>query len=433
MERRNSPQQAMGITDSESHRGQNASNRPIHPLAQEYSVLWNAKDPSRQVGYCPALLRAPSGRLVGNMLVCDKRPAVEHQWLVKVHTSDDRGNSWTHRADFPMVDSFPFVAGRYLYVIGGRDDLKISRSGDNGETWSPLVKITEGKQWYSHPGSAAYANGRIYFVMDCRTEQTDHGFPVWILAPVVLSARLDDDLTKPESWTFSNDLSFRDVRNQYGDPQLIGVPLYPYGKLASGRSMSEIGWGETNLVQIKDPNHLWYDPAGHTFHLFMRANTGLSNLACLAKAVESADGKQITVSLQDAASGKPLVYIPFPTSYVSFHIACEEVTRLYWMISSQATDSLRKIELMQPKRYGLPNNERDRLVLYFSHNCIDWCFAGLVAASDDVGQSHHGGNMIIDDDDLHILMRTADKDAENAHNSNLITFHTIKKFRELVY
>lgn len=45
----------------------------------------------------------------------------------------------------------------------------------------------------------------------------------------------------------------------------------------------------------------------------------------------------------------------------------------------------------------------------------------------------HGGNMIIDGDDLHILMRTADAAAKNAHNSNLITFHTVRRFRDLVY
>ncbi len=41
--------------------------------------------------------------------------------------------------------------------------------------------------------------------------------------------------------------------------------------------------------------------------------------------------------------------------------------------------------------------------------------------------------MVIDGDDLHILMRTADEAAKNAHNSNLITFHTVRHFRDLAY
>ena len=197
--------------------------------------------------------------------------------------------------------------------------------------------------------------------------------------------------------------------------------------------MNPIGWGETNLVQLTDPAHIWHDPAGHTFHLFSRANTGRTNLACMARAVESPDGKEMVVSIQEAPSGEPMLYLPFPGGQVSFHIAYDEKTSFFWMISSQATDSMRRMELLDPKRYSLPSQERHRLALHFSRNCIDWCFAGLVAKVDDVGQSHHGGNMVIDGDDHHILMRTADADAVNAHNSNLITFHTVKGFRELVY
>ncbi|NQU76971.1 MAG: hypothetical protein HQ546_11725 [Planctomycetes bacterium] len=198
------------------------------------------------------------------------------------------------------------------------------------------------------------------------------------------------------------------------------------------RGMGKIGWGEANLIQIRDPEHIWHDPTGHTFHILMRANTGRTNLACLAKAVESEDG-QIAVSLENAPSGEPMLYVPLPGGHGSFHIAYDEGTRLYWMISSQSTDSMQRIETMHPKRYGLPDNERRRLVLHFSTNCMDWCFAGLVAAVDDMGESHYGASMIIDGDDLLILMRTADAEAQNAHNSNMITFHQVEGLRELAY
>ena len=35
--------------------------------------------------------------------------------------------------------------------------------------------------------------------------------------------------------------------------------------------------------------------------------------------------------------------------------------------------------------------------------------------------------------DLHVLSRSGDARAKNAHDGNLITFHTVKSFRELVY
>jgi hypothetical protein len=406
------------------------------PLANEYTVLWKASDPMNEIGYCPALARLSNGRLIGCMLHAGPGSAKQRDWTVKVHTSDDRGRTWIHRMDVAMIDCFPFQAGSSVYVIGGRHDLTILKSDDQGATWSAPVKLTEGKLWYSHPGSAVYANGRIYFVMEQIMAPIEHGFPVHVFAPVVLSARVTDDLTKPDAWTYSNTLGFQQVLEKYGEPSLIGVPFYAPGRYSHAsvyRGMAPIGWGETNLVQIADPAHIWHDPDGHTFHLFSRANTGRTNLACLAKAVESDDGGAITVSLQEAPSGEPMLFVPLPGGQVSFHIAYDEETRLFWMISSQATDSMRRVKLLQPKRYNMPNQERHRLALHFSSNCIDWCFAGLVAAVDDVGQSRHGGNMVIDGDDLHILMRSANEDAKNAHNSNLITLHTVKGFRDLRY
>ena len=410
--------------------------RRCKPLAGDYTVLWKTSDPMNEIGYCPALARLPDGRLIGNILHAGKTVDGKRPWTVKIHTSDDRGRTWVHRKDVSMIDSFPFVAGSSAYVIGGREDLKISRSDDNGTTWSDAVPITGGKYWYSHPGSAVYANGRIYFAMEYFTKPPYQGFPVHNFAPVVLSAKVDDDLTRADAWTFSNVLGFQDVLAKYGKPNLFGVPFYSPGRYENphrGRHMHEIGWGESNLVRFTDPEHIWCDPAGHTFHIFTRARTGMTNVACMAKAVESDDGKTITVSVQEAPSGEPMLFVPFPGGHLSFHIVYDGQTGLFWMISSQSTDSMKRVELLEPKRYNMPNNERHRLALHFSKNCIDWCFAGLVAKADDVGQSRHGGNMIVDGSDLHILMRSADETAFDAHNSNMLTFHTVKNFRDLVY
>jgi hypothetical protein len=94
---------------------------------------------------------------------------------------------------------------------------------------------------------------------------------------------------------------------------------------------------------------------------------------------------------------------------------------------------MKRIELLEPKRWNLPNNERHRLALHFSKNCVDWCFAGLIADAGDVGQSRHYGPGVIDGEDLQVISRSAGPEAGNAHNADMITLHTVKKFRELVY
>jgi len=89
--------------------------------------------------------------------------------------------------------------------------------------------------------------------------------------------------------------------------------------------------------------------------------------------------------------------------------------------------------LLPSDRFSLPNNERHRLQLHFSRNMVDWCFAGLVCTGNSAGQARHYASMVIDGDDLHILSRSGDHRAKSAHDGNLITFHTVHNFRDLVY
>ena len=72
-------------------------------------------------------------------------------------------------------------------------------------------------------------------------------------------------------------------------------------------------------------------------------------------------------------------------------------------------------------------------MLHFSKNCVDWCFAGRVADTGDPKQSRNYASMAIDGDDLHVLSRSGDARAKSAHDGNLITFHTVRDFRRLVY
>jgi hypothetical protein len=85
------------------------------------------------------------------------------------------------------------------------------------------------------------------------------------------------------------------------------------------------------------------------------------------------------------------------------------------------------------ERYNLPNNERHRLVLHFSKNCVDWCYAGLIAVGGSPRQARHYASAVIDGRDLHVLSRSGDRRAATAHDGNMITFHTVRDFRKLAY
>jgi len=432
-----------------------AAARPVEPLANDYVAIHESPDPDQVILYSPGIARLDDGRLVATMDVRGteeavndwsgpmwERPGRNDYWQGRVYTSDDGGQSWTLRKKYPFMHARPFVAGDAVYVLGQADDLTIIRSEDNGETWSEPTQLTEGQHWHQAPSNVHYAHGKVYLVMERRVRNDIRAWYVGELAPVLMRGDVNDDLTQEENWTFASELVFEDVVKP-GDLDYFGVPFFESksdkGYLVAtgpGRRMDPIGWLEANVVRIQDPDHFWYDPKGQTFHIWMRAHTGGTGYAAIAKVVEQGDEPgtgAMKTQLETVPSGKTMLFAPCPGGQMKFHVLYDEPTQLYWLLSTQATDSMTRPERLPDDRYNLPNNERRRLQLHFSKNMIDWQFAGLVAVGPDNNASRHYASMVIDGDDLHVLSRSGDSRAKSAHDGNIITFHTIKDFRKLVY
>ncbi|AHF91471.1 hypothetical protein OPIT5_15830 [Opitutaceae bacterium TAV5] len=447
-----------------------ASAAPIRPLAQDYVVVGESPDPANVPLYNPSLVRIDSGPQAGRLLGCYTVSGrrTETASVVNIVASDDHGATWqilaTVRLGQPRLFTVapvahgagktgkPVASAPVVYLIGSGSPLRIMRSDDAGATWSAPVKIADGN-WHQSATNFITTNGYVYLALEKRATRVMNAWPVGELAPVLMRARIDADLTRPESWTFAGELAFQDVIPGYreNDPQIdgFGVPFfrqqYPdRAPVAGGRGLlpglsggpvrtfSPMGWLETNVAQITDPAHIWHDPAGKTFHLLMRAHTGGTGYAALLKVVEQPDGSMKTMP-ETVPSGKRILFLPVPGGQMRFHLLRDEQTKLWWLLGSQATDSMTRADLLPRDRYDLPNNERHRLVLHFSKNLVDWCFAGLVATGDSPKEARHYASMVIDGDDLAILSRSGDARARSAHDGNLITFHRVKDFRTLVY
>jgi len=412
---------------------------PVRPSANDYVVVAESPSPADVYCYTPGLARLDSGRLVATMDFGGKGVKKDEPHG-RVFTSDDHGATWVNRASFPFVHARPFAAGRAVYVLGHSGDLTVIRSDDGGTTWGAPAKLTDGQHWHQSACNVWYANGCVYLVMERRVSERIKTWPVGELAPVLMRAKTDADLTKRESWTFASELSFHDtIPNLESDPAIdyFGVPFYPaaypFGSLpAPARNSAPIGWLETNVVQFRDPDHIWFDPKGKTFHLWARAHTGGTGYAAVAKVVENDDGS-MTTTLEKVPSGKTALFLPCPGGQMRFHVLYDEQTKFFWLLSSQATDSMTRADRLPKDRFNLPNNERHRLQLHFSKNMVDWCFAGLVAVGATPRESRHYASMTIDGDDLCVLSRSGDERAKSAHDGDLITFHRVKNFRSLVY
>ncbi len=352
----------------------------------------------------------------------------------RIFTSDDEGKTFAIKHRFPFMHARPFEFEGSLYVLGQCNDLMIIRSDDNGESWSEPYRLTDGEDWHQAPCNVLYQKGNVYIVMEKRSSRKITGWKVNNIAPVLMRGKCGSDLTKRENWTFASELYFDEVVDK-SKLEYFGVPFHwttpdTYVEIAPGRGCAEIGWLETNIVKLYDENHYLYDE--NTMHLLMRAHTGMTGYGAIAKVVEKSDGSMETL-VEKVPSGKSLVYIPLPGGQMKFHIVYDETTKLYWLLSTQATDSMTKAEMLPAKRYNLPDNERRRLVLHFSGNCFDWCFAGVVAIGEKENMSRHYAAMAIKGNDLLIVSRSGDEDAISAHDTNFVSFHKIRNFRGLVY
>lgn len=421
---------------------------PIRALDDHHVVVAESPEAATTSLYSPSIIRLPSGRLVVSYTQTNR---IKKQGATIIATSDDRGLTWTKRATSPTNQGRVFVAGDSVYYLATRfyvspgsnpkgEPMCIQRSRDGGETWSEPSNL-DPRTWHQTAANVWHARGNVYLVMERHTVDNIRSWKVGALAPVLMRARAADDLTRPGAWTYASELTFQDLIPGYRENDLridfFGVPFFkqsfPRGTpVGRGENFPPIGWLETNVVQITDPNHVWHDPSGHTFHLFARAHTGLTNYAALAKVTENADGT-MTTALEKVPSGKTLLFVPMPGGHMRFHVLFDAKTQLYWLLGSQSTDSMVRMDRLPADRYGRGDNERNRMVLHFSRNMVDWCFAGLVAAGRTPKEARHYAAMDIDGDDLVVLSRSGDTRAHSAHDGNLITFHRVRNFRELVY
>ncbi len=412
-------------------------------LAQDF-IRINDTTEEGLFSYSPGICLTETGRIIvtaGSSGPADKMANFKikgHRYggyvQGRIFISDDKGKSFKKTGVFPFMHARPFKSGNMLYILGQCNDLMITASDDNGETWSEAVALTSNEDWHQAPCNTFLRDGNIYIVMERRTDRGMTGWMVNNIAPVLMRGKINSDLTKRENWTFASELFFYEAIDKK-KLEYTGIPFFwttpsTYVEVAPGRGCSEIGWLESNIVVFSDKNHYLHDKKA--IHLFMRAHTGGTGYCALAKVIENDDGTMTTM-LEKAPSDKYLTFIPMPGGQMKFHILFDEESQLYWLLSTQATDSMTRAEMLQDDRYNLPNNERRRLVLHFSKNCFDWCFAGIAAIGDTEKMSRHYASMVIDGNDIYIASRSGDENSKDAHDTNFISFHVIKDFRKLIY
>lgn len=321
---------------------------------------------------------------------------------IRVLLSDDNGKTWRETsARIPMMHEILFKAGKSLYMIGHSGRLLITRSDDNGETWSEPSVLCPEPRWHQSCTPVDIHDGKVTLVYE---KWVSDGHPWPGVGPVLMQAKVNDDLTEASSWKFS-DLYNPDEDMEASRPS--GIPLTDPGKA---------GILETNVIRVYDEKNPFYDPSGKSVVLMMRASVGLPDIGVMMRGVEKPDGSLAVEKL--TKNGREMYFAHIPGADLKFYVVYDPESRLYWLLHSQMDGRM---------------NYRRRLALSYSPDLLKWTLAGLVAVGPADNAARHYASMIIHGDDLLIVSRSGDERARNSHDGNLVTFHRVKDFRSLIY
>lgn len=428
----------------------NSAKLSSEELTDVETEVLRTTNTSTDHAYSPAiciLSKGEVGRILVSYDISGKKGGVRY--------SDDGGSTFKE-ASFQNNTQRKFLFGNVfetntgVYLIARRHSsnenyngqLIIYKSTDNGATWGDFSVIDEGV-WHTAPSEVVYSDDGKYVYLtweaqDTPAAQLAGGAGRAILAPVILKASVDADLTQKSNWTISDTtMSYYDVvgGTTWDKLDYMGLPLNRdrYVNETTGtNSYSYFGWLEGNIVRITDKDNELYDPDAFC-HIYLRSSSGSADIANIMKVVDDGTGKLVSEPVT-TPSGKTLLYVQVPGGQSKFSINYDKTSDLYWLVSNICTDSMAIDTTMGAgatvSRHEGPHDLRNVLGLYYSKNAMDWDFAGYVSRTDNIDQARSYASMEIYGDDLYVVSRSGDEKAESAHNTNLILLHKIENFRQ---
>jgi sulfatase modifying factor 1 len=309
-------------------------------------------------------------------------PATKEDQTV-IFRSKDAGKTWEKLTDFyGQYWSTIFTHEGGLYIMGTsthNGNIVIRRSTDGGLTWTTPedpntgLLATQGR-FHCAPVPVVEHNGRIWRGME---EIYPPEGPWGSFRTFVISAPVDADLLKADSWTMSNRLEF-------------------------DQSWPGRAWLEGNVVVTPD-NELVN---------ILRVEYQDEEKAAIVHVSE--DGK--TVSFDPEKD-----FIHFFGGTNKFTIRFDPETKRYWSLVDKEKD---------------PDAYRNILTLVSSSDLRNWRVESVILRHpDSVKHAFQYIDWLFEGQDIIAVSRTAYDDglggAHRAHDANYMTFHRIHNFREL--
>ena len=333
----------------------------------------------------PSLVRHPQGHLLASL---DIFASGCPQNLTLVYRSDDDGKTWKYVNELmPCFWGLLFIHKGELYMLSMATeygDLLLGKSLDGGKTFGTPVSLLRGSNGknknagcHKSPQKMCYYNGRLYGSMEWGTwGNKDYGH-----AAMVMSIDENDDLMVPENWSFTEPVRFDALA-----PELEGYP--------------------TDTVTIE--GNVVVTPEGKLVNIM---RTTLPNQA-------------IVLDVDTQNPENPLKFsrlMEFHANRSKFSIRYDEVSKRYYTIASTITDDEKPFA-------------RNYLTLMVSEDLIKWDIIADLYDFRDRSHLEAGVQYVqfeFEGDDIIYVCRTALNNAHTYHDSNYITFHRIRNFRDL--
>jgi len=343
----------------------------------------------------PSICILPNGDYVASHDHFGPGSTEYEQALTTVFKSVDKGKTWSGISEIKgQFWSNLFVHRDALYIMGTwkhHGNLIIRRSLDGGNSWSEPTDSSNGLlfegEYHTAPMPVVVHNGRLWRAVENAKSDTK----VWgkRYSAMMVSSPEGEDLLNAANWTATNFLPYDST--------------YLDGNLR--------GWLEGNAVVT---------PEGSIVDVLRVATTEKGrDLAAIVKI--SDDG--LTASF-DPSGG----FMDFVGGARKFSIRYDEKSKHYWAIVNMITDGFFDMDA---------SSVRNTLVLKSSADMKNWIVEKVLLHHPDV--KNHGFQYVdwqFDGQDIIFLSRTAYDDeyggAHNFHDANYLTFHRVKKFRNLL-
>ena len=370
----------------------NAQNNPITP-----GVLINhfSKSTNKYIG-SPSICILPDGDYVASH--DEFGPGSTEYYSARTHifVSRDQGITWTEIAQIDgQFWSNLFVHKGELYIMGTNKhhgNLLIRKSVDNGKTWTNPYNGTNGLilegEYHTAPMPMIVYNGKIWRSIEYATGKTS----AWgkRYSAMMISIDANADLLNANNWIKTNHLPYN--------------PNYLGGKFEA--------WLEGNAVATKD---------GNIVNILRVHSPDLPDEYC---AVVNLD------TVENELSFDEINFRKMPGASKKFSIRYDESSGLYLSIVNNVPEEYKE----------LTSNDRIRntVSLVSSPDLKNWTIEkNLLFNKDYKTHAFQYIDWAFDGDDIIFVSRTAFDDNEggaiSAHDSNYLTFHRIKQFRQYIH